>query len=85
MGGGPNTPPSVTNSSFNVVYTTVLPVSLSGTDPEGDSLSYTIISPPANGTLLGSGSTRTYVANSGFLGTDSFTYIASDGKKSSEI
>lgn len=85
MGGAPNTPPSVTNSLLNVIHNMALPVSLSGTDPEGDSLSYTIISPPANGTLLGSGSTRTYVANSGFLGTDSFTYIASDGKKSYEI
>lgn len=85
MGGAPDSAPTVTDSLLNVIHSMALPVTLSGTDPEGDSLSYTIISPPANGTLLGFGSSRTYIANNEFLGTDSFTYIASDGKKSSDI
>lgn len=63
----------------------VLPVELAATDIEGASLTYTIISGPTNGTLLGSGASRTYVANTGFLGTDSITYIASDGKKTSSV
>lgn len=80
-----NNPPVVTNTTLDVIHTMVLPVELAATDVEGSSLSYTILSGPSNGTLLGSGTARTYVANNGFLGTDSITYIASDGQKSSSV
>ena len=84
-GSAYNNPPVITNTTLDVIHTMVLPVDLTASDVEGSALTYTILSGPSNGTLLGSGASRTYVANEGFLGTDSFTYIASDGQKSSSI
>lgn len=52
-------------------------------DIDGDSLSLTDVSDPANGTLTSSASGLvTYTPNPGFFGTDSFTYSVSDGSLS---
>ncbi|QMU31362.1 choice-of-anchor tandem repeat GloVer-containing protein [Adhaeribacter radiodurans] len=40
----------------------------------GTSLVYTIVTPPANGTLSGSGATRTYKPKANFSGKDSFKF-----------
>ena len=50
-------------------------------DQEGDALTVTAVTQPANGTAsinLG-GSSVTYVSNTGFTGVDTFTYTLSDG------
>ena len=50
------------------------------TDVNGDALSAVLVGGTASGTLnLNSDGTFTYTPNSGFLGSDSFTYKASDG------
>ncbi len=54
-------------------------IDLAGSDPDGDPLSYSVISGPTNGSLSGSGDSRTYSPNSGFTGTDSFVYQVDDG------
>ena len=41
-------------------------------------LTYTIVTGPSKGSLSGSGSSRTYTANSGATGTDTFTYKVTD-------
>ncbi|MFP5316675.1 MAG: Ig-like domain-containing protein, partial [Acidimicrobiia bacterium] len=51
-------------------------VAFSCTDPEGDPLTYSVKQAPANGTVNG----LTYTPDPGFVGTDSLTYAASDGK-----
>ena len=48
-------------------------------DAEGDSLAFTVVSGPAHGTLSGSGANRTYTPDPGYLGPDSFSYVANDG------
>ncbi len=53
-------------------------------DPDSSSLTYRIITPPSYGTLSGcaennSALTCSYVPAEGYFGTDSFSYIASDG------
>lgn len=69
---------------------TVLPVSvgtqsapvaitLLGSDPDGDPLTYAISGGPLHGVLTGTGASRVYTPNAGFFGTDGFTYTASDG------
>jgi len=46
-------------------------------DDDRDVMNYTIVTPPLNGTYdLG---TRTYTPNTGFIGTDAFTFRANDG------
>ena len=54
-------------------------VPLSGTDVDGDPLTFTVVTPPAHGTLTGEGTSRTYTPGSGYAGPDSFTYLANDG------
>jgi VCBS repeat-containing protein len=54
------------------------------TDAEGDTLTATLVSDVANGTLvLNEDGSFTYTPNSGFTGTDTFTYTASDGTNTS--
>jgi len=48
-------------------------------DPDGDDLSITQVSDPANGTATIDGDLIQYTPNNGFNGTDSFTYTISDG------
>ncbi|MCK5803155.1 MAG: tandem-95 repeat protein, partial [Lentisphaeria bacterium] len=56
-------------------------VTLSGTDPEGDALTYTIVSQPEHG-MLGTvlGTTVVYTPDADWNGVDSFLYGASDGE-----
>src|SRR5262249_4711856 len=50
------------------------------TAPSGNPLSAVKVTDPANGTLtLNANGSFTYAPNSGFSGTDTFTYRASDG------
>ncbi|WP_187275804.1 Ig-like domain-containing protein [Parahaliea aestuarii] len=56
------------------------------TDPDGDSLSAVLVSGPANGTLvLSPDGTVQYTPNPDYFGSDSFTYLASDGELDSNV
>ncbi len=56
------------------------------TDVDGDALSAVLVDSTASGTLsLGSSGAFTYTPNSGFTGTDSFTYKANDGTSQSAV
>ena len=48
---------------------------MTGTDVDGDDLTFSVVSAPSNGTYDGT----TYTPNTGFIGTDSFTFQADDG------
>jgi hypothetical protein len=54
-------------------------ITLSASDPNGDPLSYSIVTPPTRGTLTGTAPNLTYTPQAGYVGTDSFTFKASDG------
>ena len=53
---------------------------LSATDTQGNPLTYTIVTPPADGTVsaITNGNTLTYSPAAGFFGADSFTFQATD-------
>ena len=52
-------------------------------DPEGHALTASLVTGPANGTLkLQADGSFVYTAKAGFVGTDTFTYAASDGHSS---
>ncbi len=65
----------------NVVTMSDTPVAiiLSGSDPEGSSLTYTVMSQPINGMLTGTAPALTYTPTNGYSGADSFTYRVHDG------
>ncbi len=78
-------PPTPTANNINIQTNAGTPVqiTLTGTDPiQGDVLKFSVVSLPQHGTVT-TGTTSnsvTYPPNSGFSGTDSFTYKATDGQ-----
>ncbi|MCK5828267.1 tandem-95 repeat protein, partial [Candidatus Bipolaricaulota bacterium] len=56
-----------------------IPVLANDADPDGDSLSIQSTTQPANGSVVGNGTSITYTPDIDFNGIDSFTYTISDG------
>jgi hypothetical protein len=80
-----NRAPTADGQSFGLNSGESKTVVLSGQDPEGASLKYTVVTQPANGTLAGTAPTLTYTAKAGFTGADSFTFKVSDGALDSVV
>ena len=78
-----NNPPTADNKAISTNAGTPVTITLTGTDPiPGDVLKFSVLALPQHGTLT-SGTTSNSVAytpNTGFSGTDSFTYKATDGQ-----
>lgn len=77
--------PVASNTSASTKAGTPVSLTLSATDADGDSLTYTVITGPASGSLSGSGASRSYSPNAGFVGSDSFTFRANDGTLNSNL
>ena len=60
-------------------------ITLSGSDVDGDALTYTVVAGPIKGELTGTAPNLVYVPNSDVSGTDSFTYKANDGTADSGL
>jgi VCBS repeat-containing protein len=71
---------SVTTDEDNAKY-----ITLSASDVEGDTLSYSIVAGPSHGSLSGSGANRTYTPAADYNGSDSFTFKANDGSLDSNV
>lgn len=80
-----NDAPVATSSSASTSKNNAVAVNLPATDVDGNPLTYTVLSNPANGTLSGSGANLTYTPATDFLGSDSFTWRASDGTLQSAV
>ena len=57
---------------------------LPGTDPDGDLLTFQIVSSPTHGVLTGLLPDFTYRPDTGYLGTDTFIYEVSDGRTTAQ-
>ena len=58
---------------------TPLPITLTGSDPNGDMLSYMVVANPTHGVLSGTAPNPTYTPAADYNGSDSFTFKVSDG------
>lgn len=75
-----NDAPVALESSHSVNEGAVVEFILSASDPEGDALTFELLSEPAHGTISGSGSQLTYAPEANFSGVDRITFRAFDGK-----
>ncbi|QSQ24342.1 cadherin-like domain-containing protein [Pyxidicoccus parkwayensis] len=75
-----NRPPLASPGSASTPEDTPLTLVLQGSDPEGQSLTYELVSSPAHGTLSGTGASRTYTPADDYSGPDSFSFRVSDGE-----
>ncbi|MDH3967696.1 MAG: Ig-like domain-containing protein, partial [Rhodospirillales bacterium] len=86
-----NDAPVAANDSYTTDEDTVLDVPAPGvldndTDVDGDLLTAVLDTGPANGTVvLNADGSFTYAPDLGFFGSDSFTYVASDGLADSNV
>lgn len=75
-----NATPSADGQSVVAKVGETLPIVLTGSDFEGSPLTFTIVTPPTQGVLGGSGANITYTPNPGATASDSFTFRANDGQ-----
>ena len=74
-----NDKPIADDQSVSTDENTELQITLTATDADGDSLTYTTVSSPSNGSLSGTAPNLTYTPNSDFTGSDSIIFKANDG------
>ena len=79
-----NTAPVAADGSVQTEAAVAVPLVLSGSDVDGDTLSFSVGSNPLSGVLTGVAPNLTYTPNAGFVGADSFEFVVSDGVKTSE-
>jgi Cu/Ag efflux protein CusF len=78
-----NKPPTATPATVTGKEDTKVTITLKGVDPEKKKLTYVVVSPPAHGTVMLSGSNATYTPAANYSNTpatpDSFTFKTNDG------
>lgn len=79
-----NDPPVANPQSVSVDEDSQISITLTGTDPENDNLTYKIVSQPTNGSLSGNPPNVVYKPNKDFNGNDSFTFSVNDGQLDSQ-
>lgn len=76
--------PIVASQTIEVNEGTPKAITLAGEARPDDTLVFTIVEAPTNGTLEGTPPSVTYVPNAHYLGEDAFTYTVSAGERTSE-
>jgi VCBS repeat-containing protein len=74
-----NDAPMAHAQSVSTSEDTANPITLTGSDVEGSSLTYNIVVAPAHGTLSGVAPNVTYTPAANYHGPDSFTFSVNDG------
>lgn len=77
--------PTANNQSVSVPFNTAKAITLTGSDPNSppQTLTYTVFTAPAHGTLSGTAPNLTYTPTAGYQGADSFTFTVSNGVSTS--
>ncbi|NTW95804.1 MAG: tandem-95 repeat protein [Erysipelotrichaceae bacterium] len=83
--GTVNDEPTAFGQTLNTPEEVDLDLILAGLDPDGDPLTYHVLTLPEHGTLVGTGPDLTYVPNPNYNGPDSFTFKVDDGTVDSNI
>lgn len=78
-----NRAPVAESQILNMLEDASIAINLSGSDKDGDSLTYLLKSQPQNGTLIGAAPNLTYVPAPNYVGSDSFSFFVNDSKLNS--
>ncbi len=80
-----NQPPSAFSSVVSTQQEQSVPIALNATDPDGNPLNYTLLSLPQHGSLSGTPPNVTFTPNAGYVGSDTFSFMANDGQWDTEV
>lgn len=80
-----NSPPSAESQELIVEENGELHITLTGSDPDGDELTFRIVEEPAYGTLEGDSPNLVYLPSPDYHGNDSFAFVANDGGLDSDV
>jgi hypothetical protein len=75
----PNAPPVAVDRIVSLNENTSVIVTLAGSDPDGDSITFNTPTPPAHGTLTRLAANRYRYTTANYSGPDDFTYTVNDG------
>jgi hypothetical protein len=86
VGVKPATPAPVAQNQLVITdQDTPVNITLTAVSPNNTPLTYTVLTQPAHGQLSGVAPDLTYTPNSGYSGSDSFTFKANDGTADSNV
>ena len=80
-----NKPPVAYGQTVDTTKNASVEITLVAADPDGDPLTYTIASAPANGTVSGTGPDIIYTPNADFTGADTFVFAVTDSAGATAI
>jgi len=75
--------PVAFSQSVTTMLNTARGITLTGSDPNGGTLTYAVVGQPQHGSLSGTAPNLTYTPANGFFGNDSFTFKVNDGANDS--
>ena len=78
-----NQPPVADGSTTAATEDTSSALTLTGSDPDGDALTFAVVSGPAHGTVTGAAPDLTYTPDPDYFGEDVLTFTVSDGQATS--
>ena len=79
------TQPPVANSQSVTTSGATVPITLTASDPQNAPLTYAVATQPAHGSLSGTAPSLAYTPTAGYVGSDSFTFSASNGFYQSNV
>ena len=79
-----NNPPVAEPGSVTTQEETPVPITLMGSAPDGEQLTYSVITSPSHGSLSGTAPSMTYAPALNYNGPDNFTFSVNDGKDDSD-
>jgi len=80
-----NIPPVANSQNVNVLRNATQNIVLNASDADANPLTYAVITPPTHGTLSGTPPNLVYQPATGYMGGDSFTFLANDGSADSNL
>ena len=79
-----NRAPEADAQTLSTLVDTDLAITLTGSDPDGDPISFAVTTPPVHGTLSGTAPELIYKPDAGFSGEDFFEFVVNDGQRESQ-